>query len=253
MTTFDALFVGAGRSVTPESAAVPNYAGWDMQVLAAGTLRGTIQRVDLTLRDRQNGTVLGTDTDMGPFLFPTKTGLANPLLDTGSQALSYYKVLGFSGTDAVLRADVVIKDQNGRDWTASREAVWTLFSAPVPRSPVGVTVKQNDPQGGCPFDPIHGYGLLIELAWDPPSDGTADDYIVAVADGAGTEFFSPFYAHTSQTSLRLVRCNMHVPPGAERARFAVSAQTFTYHTLSAWGVAHFAFQSCRDAGTPICQ
>jgi hypothetical protein len=225
-----------------------------MKVLATGTLRGTIQRVDLTLRERQSGTVLGTESDMGPFLFPTKTGPSNPLLDTGSQALSYYKVLGFSGTDAILRADVTIKDQNSRDWIASREMVWKLFPPPVPRSPVGITVKQNDPQGGCPFDPAHGYGVLIDLAWDPPADGTADDYIVAVADGAGTEFFSPFYAHTAQTSLRLVRCNTHVPRGAERgARFAVSAQTFTYHTLSAWGVAHFTFQSCREAGTPVCQ
>jgi hypothetical protein len=96
--------------------------------------------------------------------------------------------------------------------------------------------------------------VLIELVWDAPSDGSADDYIVAVADGAGTEFFSPFYAHSAQTSLRLVRCNTHVPLGAEHgARFAVSAQNFTYHTLSGWGVAHFNFQSCREAGTPVCQ
>ena len=93
--------------------------------------------------------MLGTDTDMGPFLVPTRTGPSNPLLDTGSQTLSYYKVLGFSGADAILRADVAIKDQNSRDWAASREVIWKLFPPPVPHSPVGITVKQNDPQGGC--------------------------------------------------------------------------------------------------------
>ena len=51
-----------------------------------------------------------------------------------------------------------------------------------------------------------------------------DDYIVAVADGAGHETLSPFYAHTRETSYRLVRCDAHVPPGTERnARAAVSA------------------------------
>jgi hypothetical protein len=59
---------------------------------------------------------------------------------------------------------------------------------------VNITVHQNDSISGCTFDPVHGYGLVLEIRWDPPPTGpSADDYGVAVADGAGTEIIAPFY------------------------------------------------------------
>ena len=199
--------------------------------------------------------MLGTKTDLGPFVFFNRRGNVDPLLSTGVQTLDYAWPLGFSGKPAVLRTDVLIKDEKGLDRTISGEFEWQLFPSPVVRSPVGVTIRQNDPRSGCPFDPIHGYGILLEIAWDPPPGSLqVDQYGIAVADGAGTEIIWPFYAHTANTSLRFVRCDLHVPIGAEHgARVAVNADSYTYHTASGWAIARFDFQSCREAGTPACR
>jgi hypothetical protein len=181
--------------------------------------------------------------------------IVDPLLETGRQTFSRYENLGFAGRPARLDIEVTITDSTGTTRTVVTTILCELFPSPVIRSPVDITVRQNDPQSGCAMSPVHGYGLLVDIAWDPPSgDHRVDDYGVAVADGAGREIIWPFYAHTSQTSLRIVRCDLHVPVGAERgARVGIIANSYTYRQLSGFAVSRFDFQSCRDAGTPACQ
>ena len=233
---------------------------WGITVQTTGTLRGTIQRIDARLSDRATGVALGTSIHIGPFLnvrdlrYPNQ--IVDPLLETGQQFLgSYHEDLGFVGNPATLDIEVTIKDVNGKNWVTTTKTFCELFPKPIIRSPVNITVRQNDARSGCAFDPVHGYGLVLDIAWDPPLGGhQVDDYVVAVADGSGTEIISPFYAHTRMTSLRFVRCDMHVPIGAEHAaRVGVSADNQTYAQSSGFGIGRFDFQSCREAGTPACQ
>ena len=66
---------------------LPTYPSgqWPLRVCATGQLRGTIQSIDRSLRDRATGQVLGTAGYPGFFVFPIKGGLVNPLLDSGYQ------------------------------------------------------------------------------------------------------------------------------------------------------------------------
>ena len=253
------IYVGYGPKITPESAPQGNLT-WEITVQATGNLRGTIQRIDARLRDRETGSMLGTSAHIGPFLNPRDgrdpNRVIDPLLETGKQSFTgFLENLGFIGRPAVLEIEVTVKDTSG----ATRAIVTTVpcevFPTPIIRSPVAVTVRQNDVQSGCGFDSTHGYGLVIDVTWDPPPPGNHPvvDYTVAIADGAGTEIIWPFYAHTGgRTSLRVVRCGMHVPIGAEHgARVGVMATA--YNQLSGFAVSRFDFQSCRDAGTPACQ
>jgi hypothetical protein len=120
--------------------------------------------------------------------------VVDPLLETGQQtSAAYQEVLEFVGNPATLDIDVTIKDVKGKNWIATTKIFCELFPKPVVLSPVNLTIRQNDPRSGCAFDPVHGYGLLLDLAWDPPSGGPqVDGYIVAVADGSGTEIIWPF-------------------------------------------------------------
>jgi hypothetical protein len=253
------IYIGYGPKVTPESPPQAFFT-WGVTVEATGTLRGTIQRVDARLKDRTTGLALGNAARPGPFLNIRDPRIANqvvdPLLETGRQTFTAYQQdLGFMGSPATLEIEVAIKDSTGTDWTAATTALCELFPKPVVRSPVDIMVRQNDPRSGCPLDPVHGYGLLLDIVWDyPAGNPRVDDYTVAVSDGSGKEIIWPYYAHTPQTSWRLVRCDMHVPVGADHgARVGVSATSQASGQSSGFAVGRFDFQSCREAGTPACQ
>jgi hypothetical protein len=253
------LYVGFGPMITPESSAQPGF-DWNVTVTASGALRASLQRVSATLTDRTTGFVLGSMAEDGPFLNlvdPRYPGVRDPLLETGTQTFYEHepKALGFVGRPALLQVAVVVKDTAGKEWTVSAPSVPVeLYPQPTLRSPVGMTVRQNDPNSGCPFDPAHGYGILVDVSWDPPrGDFAIRAYSIAIADGAGTELVVP-YPTATQTSFRFLKCGAHIPPGAERgARVAVSALDTDIGQMSGFAVAHFDFQSCTEAGTPACQ
>jgi hypothetical protein len=247
-------FIGL-PSGTPEGRQLP-LTRWSLAVRAIGMIRGSMERVELRLQDRDTAADLGSMTDLGPFTGLTKCGPYDPLMRAGEQERTYSTALGFSGQPAVLRAVVTVKDEGGRRWVREGEFEWRLFPPPMIRQPIGgMTVRQNDPTTGCAFDTTHGYGIALHIEWDaPPAGGPVRDYTIAVADGAGTELIAPFYAHTSATSYRMVRCNHHVPARSERgARVAVAAESAAFFTISAYAVIRFDFQSCADAGVPACQ
>jgi hypothetical protein len=253
------IYIGYGSKVTPESP-VQAVFSWGVTIQTTGSLRGTIQRVDAKLSDRSTGMPLGMSTHVGPFLNVRDGRIPNqivdPLLETGQQTFNaYQEELGFVGSPALLSVEVTIRDVTGKNWISTATTFCELFPKPVVRSPVNITVRQNDPGSGCTFDPVNGFGLVLDIRWDPPPAGPpVDDYGVAVADGSGTEIMAPFYAHTRLTSLRFVRCDTHVPVRAEHAaRVGVIAGNQASGQLSGFGVGRFDFQSCREAGTPACQ
>jgi hypothetical protein len=155
----------------------------------------------------------------------------------------------------VLETSLEIVDAFGTSWPLSVSTAWELLPPPVPTFPVRTIIRQNDPASGCPFDPIHGYGLVINLAWDPPPGNVpVTNYAAVVIDGSGRNLMLPnSFLFTSDTAARIVRCGTHVERGAEHARFAVDASVSSSLAASAFAVATFDFQSCRDAGTPACQ
>ena len=60
--------------------------------------------------------------------------------------------------------------------------------APTPRSPLNATVRQNDPASGCTYDPVHGYGVMLDFVWDPPIAGPPiSRYAISLIDGTGRE------------------------------------------------------------------
>jgi hypothetical protein len=241
----------------------PNEGIWSMRVLATGQLHGSITRVEQTLRDRQTAENLGQAVDNGPFLAnggtPCRT--IDPLLTGGGQKFDYARDLGFVGRESTLDTRVTIKDVAGREWIAAARSSWQLLPPPVPRAPVRSVVKQNDPSTGCAFDPVHGYGLLLDLVWDPPPGAIPPDiyYYVEVSDGAGRPLIVdrrgvPQIYSTKATSTRIVECDVHVDPSGEHgARFGLASGSLTSLAVSGWTVSTFDFQSCRQAGTPACQ
>ena len=231
----------------------------DINVDATGALFGSITRVHRVLRERDSGRVLGEVTDSGPFLgsggTPCRT--FDPLLLYGHQNLStgftQFRAndpLGFQRRPSNLIVDLTIVDTAGGTWTVSKSVVWDLLQPPTPRTPVNITVRQNDPGSGCTFDTVHGYGLMLDTDWDPPpGNPPITHYAVSVYDGAGR--LLPFNGFDRK---RLVLCSAHVEPGAERgAKWAVTACVGSCVVESDFAVATFDFQSCREAGVPACQ
>jgi hypothetical protein len=232
----------------------------DINVDATGGLFGSITKVHRVLRDRDSGQILGETTDSGPFLATGSTPCRSfdPLLLYGHANLSNIFTssfrrndpLGFQRRPATLTMDVTVVDTAGGTWTVSKSVPWVLLPAPTPRSPVNITIRQNDPATDCAFDSVHGYGLVLDTDWDPlPASVPVTHYAVSVFDGAGRQLlFNGF------DRKRLVLCNAHVEPGAERgAKWAVTACVGSCAVESDFGVATFDFQSCREAGVPACQ
>jgi hypothetical protein len=241
----------------------------DMNVDATGALHGSITRLRRTLRDRATGQVLGDVTDSGPFLYTggTPCRVFDPLLLYGRVNLSNAfssssfrpsDALGFQRRPAILTVEVTIADTARGAWTISKSVPWELMPVPTPRSPVHTIVRQNDPSSGCAFDSIHGYGLVLDLSWDPlPADVPVTFYGLSVFDGAGRRLSGPGLTPDAETAAhkkRIVMCNTHIDPAAERgARWAVAACLGSCVIESDFGVAKFDFQSCREAGVPVCQ
>jgi hypothetical protein len=218
------------------------------------------------LRDRDTGQILGDVIDSGPFSYTGNTPCRSydPLLLYGHENLTYAVLsfrpnlsLGFQRRPAILSVDVTIVDTSGGTWTISKSVAWELLPTPTPRAPVNTTVRQNDPTSGCAFDSIHGYGLVLDLSWDPPAgDLPITTYSLDVFDGAGRRVTSSL-THDPDTAAhrkRIALCNAHVDAGAERgATWAVTACLGSCVVESDFGLARFDFQSCRDAGAPACQ
>ena len=241
----------------------------DINVDATGALHGSITKVHRMLRDRDTGQTLADVLDSGsfPYFGNTPCRVYDPLLLYGHENLtgahsSSFRAqdpLGFQRRPAILSVDVTIVDTSGGTWTISKSVAWELLPAPTPRAPVNTRVRQNDPASGCSFDPIHGYGIVLDLAWDAPVGGPpVSSYAIDSFDGAGRRLYFGT-ALNDETTLRRKRvtlCNTHLDTGANRgARWAVSAYAnFTTGSVpSDFGVATFDFQSCRDSGVPACQ
>ena len=237
----------------------------DINVDATGPLHGSITNVHRMLRDRGTGQILGDVTNSGsfPYFGNTPCRVYDPLLLYGHENLSSVPLfrgndpLGFQRRPAILSVDVTIVDTSGGTWTISKSVAWELLAAPTPRAPVNTTVRQNDPASGCAFDSAHGYGLVLDLSWDPPAGHQPiTHYVVDMFDGAGRRV-SSFLTSDPDTAAhgkRIVLCNTHIEAGAERgATWTITECLGNCAVESDFSVATFDFQSCRDAGVPACQ
>jgi hypothetical protein len=216
---------------------------------------GSIKRIDRELRDRETGTLLGQKVDTGPFLAAGNTPCRgiDPLLAGGVQTLTFADDLGFAGRPAVERMDVTISDAHFVTSTVTAISSWEYLPPPTVRSPVRTIVRQNDPASGCTFDPVHGYGLIVNVTWDPPPGSVpVTEYHVNIIDGQGNDVTGRLTS-TSASSARAVNCGAHVAPGGEHARVGVAAGVVSSFAVSAWSIAEFDFQPCRESGTPACQ
>jgi hypothetical protein len=260
----DPLWVGLAGPVGGRDTVVIQL---DINVDATGALHGSITKVHRVLRDRDTGQILGDVIDSGPFTYPGNTPcrVYDPLLLYGHENLTDAVFsssrpndrLGFQRRPAILTVDVTVVDTAAGVWTISKSVVWELLPAPTPRAQMNTTVRQNDPASGCTFDSVHGYGLVLDFAWDPPAgDPPITAYAVTAFDGTG-HVLTGLLTHDPETAAhkaRKVLCNTHVDPGADRgAKWAVTACVGSCVVESDFGVAKFDFQSCRDAGVPACQ
>ena len=258
----DPLWVGLAGPVGGRDTVVIQQ---DINVDATGALHGSITSVHRVLRDRETGQILGDVVDSRSFLYfgNTPCRAYDPLLLYGHENLTSVPLfrgndpLGFQQRPAILSVDVAIVDTAGRTWNISRSVAWELLPAPTPRTPVNTTVRQNDPASGCAFDAIHGYGIVLDLSWDPPAGRPPiTTYPVAVFDGAGRRVSSFLTSdlETAAHAKRIVLCNMHIEAGAERgATWTITECLRNCAVESDFSVAKFDFQSCREAGVPACQ
>jgi hypothetical protein len=260
----DPLWVGLAGPVGGRDTVVIQL---DIIVDATGALHGSITKVHRTLRDRDTGQILGDVIDSGPFSYSGNTPcrVYDPLLLYGHENLTeahfsssrWNDPLGFQRRPAILTVDVTIVDTSGGTWTISKSVAWELLPAPTPRAPVNTTVRQNDSASGCAFDSIHGYGVVLDVSWDPPAgDPPITHYGLDVFDGAGRRVSSSLTVDpdTAAHRKRIALCNTHIDAGAERgATWSVDACVGSCVVASDFGVARFDFQSCRDAGVPACQ
>jgi hypothetical protein len=259
----DPLWVGLAGPVGDRNTVVIQL---HINVDATGALHGSITKVHRTLRDRDSGQILGDVIDSGSFAYPGNTPcrVYDPLLLYGHEDLtnavsSTFRPndpLGFQRRPAILSVEVTIMDTSGGTWITSKSVAWELMPAPTLRAPVNTIVRQNDQSSGCPFDAVHGYGLVLDLAWDPPVGGLPiTHYALAVFDGAGRRLPLPgAFTDPPAREKRIVLCGAHVDASAERgAMWVVTACLGSCVVESDFGVARFNFQSCRDAGVPACQ
>jgi hypothetical protein len=255
--TPDPVWLGIGfRSGRLDGPLVPDTARQRMTVQATGLVFGSVNRIDRVLRDRETQAVLGEKLRTGPFLAAGNTPCRgiDPLLAGGRQEFLFNDDLGFAGRSATERTEVTITDAHGVTSTVTAFSSWEYLPPPSVRSPMRTIVKQNDPASGCAFDPVHGYGLLVNVTWDPPPGAVpVTHYYVDIIDGNGNDVTGRATS-TSPTSARAVNCGAHVAGGSsEHGHVGVAAGILSSGAVSAWSVADFDFQSCREAGTPGCQ
>ena len=255
--TPDPAWVGVGfRAGRLDGALVPSTALRRMTVQATGLVFGSITRIERVLRDRETEAVLGDKVRTGPFLAAGNTPCRgiDPLLAGGRQDFLFNDDLGFAGRAATEQIEVTITDAHGVTSTVTAFSSWEYLPPPTVTSPVRTVVKQNDRASGCAHDPVHGYGLLVNVTWHPPPGSVpVTHYYVNILDGNGNDVTGRV-TFTSPTAARAVSCGAHVAPGSsEHARVGVAAGILSSGAVSAWSVADFDFQSCREAGTPACQ
>lgn len=255
--TPDPVWIGIGfRSGRLDGPLVPGNVFQHVTVQATGLVFGSVNRIERVLRDRETQAVLGEKVRVGPFLAAGNTPCRgiDPLRAYGAQTFDLSDDLGFAGRQATERIDVTITDSHGVTSTVTAVSSWEYLPPPTVRSPVRTIVKQNDPASGCVYDPVHGYGLLVNVAWDPPPGSVpVTHYYVDIIDGNGNDVTGRV-TFTSPTAARAVNCGAHVAGGSsEHGHVGVAAGILSSGAVSAWSVADFDFQSCREAGTPGCQ
>lgn len=238
---------------------------WDAQVdvtvTAPSDVGGTLRRLELTLRDRLSGEILDSFGHESPFWQGSagKGWGPNPLANPGGSIREvidlYDRLHGFHGAPAALEIRAEIYDQRGASRVALTQVGVEPLMPPLQVAPVRVSVRQNDPSTGCPFDPEHGYGFAIEFDWKPvDSVQRISSYTVAVFDGQHQPITYPTFTGAVRPPLRYVRCDYHVIEDRRLgARWAVWANLESEPSdgLPAW--AYFDFESCREAGTPACR
>ncbi len=118
-------------------------------------------------------------------------------------------------------------------------------------------MRQNDPTSGCAFDPVHGYGIVLNTNWAPPTGTPPITYYpFHVYDGAHRELTGSFTWDFNSTApnRRLVMCKGHVDDDAARgATWAVAVCLGSCSIESDFAVATFDFQPCGEAGVPACR
>lgn len=232
----------------------------DIRVDVTGQLYGSVTKVHRVLRDRDTNELLEEKTDSRAFLEigNTPCRVYDPLLLYGHQSLQSAQLntgdlLGFRGRPAILNVDVTVVDTAGREWTASKSALWQAVPSPIPRSPLHTTVRQNDPTSGCPFDPVHGNGIVLDFSWEQPPGPTKVSFSgISLSDNTGRTF--GWHTTADETTLHAALCNTHFDAGADQGvTWSIFACFSGCYYDSDFGQASFDFQSCREAGVPACQ
>ncbi len=126
-----------------------------------------------------------------------------------------------------------------------------LPDAPSLLAPIGnVAIRQNDPESGCAFDPVRGYGYKIIFDW---SDSTAvtgirgyNFALVAYPDQ------SPVYqTFVEGSTLAYAKCNEYVPDGQlEGWTWYVKAEDRDGNSSEWSALGDFRFEPCRIDGVP---
>ena len=250
-------WVGVGRQSGNMNGILSNNTGWHVTIKAAAIGAGSIKKIDQALVDRETRAVLGTRNETGPFYSfgNTPNRVVDALKTYGSHTIWYVVDaidFGYTGRPADLLTTAVIEDVEGRTWTLQQTSRWEFLAPPVSRGLAGIVAKQNDPASGCAFDPVHGYGYMLELAWDPPPPNVpVTKYSIAVTDRRGADLIIDY---PDTTSYRLVRCGAHIGPEIQHdVRFGVRTYHAPSNGMSSYVVTKFDFPSCRDAGVPACR
>jgi hypothetical protein len=252
--TPETIWVGVGRQSGNMNGVLSNNVLWRVKVTAAAIGTGSIHRIDQVLVDRQTRAVLGSRNEAGPFFQAgnTPNRVVDPLKTFGSHEITYVVDFGYDGRPADLETTVVIDETNGKRHTLNATSKWEFLAPPASRGAAGIIAKQNDPASGCAFDPVHGYGYTLQLAWDPPpAPVPVSQYSIAVTDRRGADLIIDF---TEATNYRLVRCGAHI---GDDLRHDVRFGVRTYHApsngMSSYVTTTFDVPSCRAAGVPVCQ
>ena len=252
--TPETIWVGVGRQSGNMNGVLSNNVLWRVKVTAAVIGSGSINRIDQVLVDRQTRAGIGSRNENGPFLQGgnTPNRVVDPLKTYGSHEITYVVDFGYDGRPADLETTVVVDETNGQRHTLKATSKWEFLAPPVSRGAAGIVATQNDPASGCAFDPVHGYGYTLQLAWDaPPPPVPVTQYSIAVTDRRGADLIIDF---TEATNYRLVRCGAHIGDDLRHdVRFGVRTYHAPSHGMSSYVTTKFDVPSCRAAGVPACQ
>jgi hypothetical protein len=126
-----------------------------------------------------------------------------------------------------------------------------VLTRPAAVAPAGgATVRQNQPETGCPFRPGIGYGILTTLVWAPSqsSRGIAGYEVYAHNVTAANPVVDQFVEGASTTFARASCATYVVDRNLEGWQWRVRARDVDGN-LSDWSeVASFRYEPCRVDG-----